>query len=94
MTKRPKFLLFIAAIFALPLAGSLAAYWIITAYSSLHRGMGYDVVLTLVITLGLLAVPYGMLKLLAHALHTMNPREHIPGMKDLPKDKDESDKAM
>ena len=37
----------------------------------------------------LLAIPYGILKLIGHAAHLQNPQEKELKLSDLPKDKDE-----
>jgi len=94
MARQPKFLLLVVALIVLPIAGYVASYLAITVVSPGGKSIGYHALLTLMLTLGLLVVPYVMIKLLAHAAHTFNPREKVPHLRDIPKDKNQLGESM
>ncbi len=94
MKRRTKSLFFIAAVIILPVAGYLLSYLATLAVPPSQEGWGYHAIWTFFIILLLLIVPLAMIKFLAHAAHAINPREKIPELKDIPKDKDQWDRSM
>jgi hypothetical protein len=86
-------MLFAFAIIGLIVAGYGGIYVLgVGVFSSAQNAASYAV-LTLFLTFIILALPYGLLKLVGYAAHARNPRERIPTLKDLPKDQDQLNKS-
>ena len=91
MKRKTNIVVSILFFIALPLIGYAVTYGIaiggdISGQDSASVGIFYFFMI-----LALLAVPYWMVKLFAHAGHTINPREKEFTLGDVPKDKQQLD---
>lgn len=84
----------ILGVIALPILGFAVTYGISQVKPLPDSSDVYNGFYTLFTILLLLAVPYTMLKLVAHIAHLRNPRERELHLSDLPKDKEQLERSL
>lgn len=94
MTKDKNIIFAIIILLLIPVVGFGAMRWTHLFVPLSEGGTSTYILYTVIlIALGLL-IPYGIMKLLFHSAHLKNSSEKELRMEDLPKDKDDAERAL